>query len=52
LVFALALGMAKGGNTVALIAERAYELGRAMPVSAGYGSRAIASRFTATRPRA
>jgi ribose transport system substrate-binding protein len=37
LVFALALGMAKGVNTVALIADRAYELGRAMPVSAGYG---------------
>jgi ribose transport system substrate-binding protein len=33
----LALDMAKGGNTVALIADRAYELGRAMAVSAGYG---------------
>ncbi len=33
----LALDMAKGGNTFALIADRAYELGRAMARSAGYG---------------
>ena len=33
----LALDMAKGGNTVALIADKAYELGRAMALSAGYG---------------
>jgi ribose transport system substrate-binding protein len=33
----LALDMAKRGNTVALIADRAYELGRAMAKSAGYG---------------
>jgi ribose transport system substrate-binding protein len=29
--------MAKGGNTAALIADRAHELGRATAVSAGYG---------------
>jgi ribose transport system substrate-binding protein len=33
----LALDMAKGGNTVALIADKAYELGRAMAVSGAYG---------------
>jgi ribose transport system substrate-binding protein len=33
----LALDMAKGGNTVALVADRAYELGRAMARSAAYG---------------
>jgi ribose transport system substrate-binding protein len=33
----LALDMAKGGNTFALIADRAYELGQAMATSAGYG---------------
>jgi ribose transport system substrate-binding protein len=33
----LALDMARGGNTVALIADRAYELGRAMGKSAAYG---------------
>lgn len=33
----LALDMAKGGNTFALIADRAYELGRAMATSAAYG---------------
>jgi ribose transport system substrate-binding protein len=33
----LALDMAKGGNTVALVADRAYELGNAMAISAGYG---------------
>jgi ribose transport system substrate-binding protein len=33
----LALDMAKGGNTFALIADRAYELGRAMAKSAAYG---------------
>ena len=29
--------MAKGGQTFALIADRAYELGRAMAKSAAYG---------------
>ena len=33
----LALDMAKGGNTVALIADQAYELGRAMAKAAAYG---------------
>jgi ribose transport system substrate-binding protein len=33
----LALDMAKGGNTFALIADRAYELGQAMARSAAYG---------------
>jgi ribose transport system substrate-binding protein len=33
----LALDMAKRGSTFALIADRAYELGRAMARSAGYG---------------
>jgi ribose transport system substrate-binding protein len=33
----LALDMAKGGNTFSLIADRAYELGRAMAKSAAYG---------------
>jgi ribose transport system substrate-binding protein len=33
----LALDMARGGNTFALIADRAYELGRAMAKSAAYG---------------
>jgi len=33
----LALDMAKGGNTFALIADKAYDLGRAMAKSAAYG---------------
>jgi ribose transport system substrate-binding protein len=33
----LALDMAKGGNTFALIVDKAYELGRAMAKSAAYG---------------
>lgn len=33
----LALDMAKGGQTSALIADRAYDLGRAMAMSAAYG---------------
>jgi len=33
----LALDMAKGGNTFALIADKAYELGEAMAKSAAYG---------------
>jgi len=33
----LALDLAKGGNTFALIADKAYELGRAMAKSAAYG---------------
>jgi ribose transport system substrate-binding protein len=33
----LALDMAKGGNTFALIADKAYELGQAMANSAAYG---------------
>jgi ribose transport system substrate-binding protein len=33
----LALDMAKGGQTFALIADRAYDLGRAMATSAAYG---------------
>jgi ribose transport system substrate-binding protein len=33
----LALDMAKGGNTFALIADRAYQLGQAMAKSAAYG---------------
>jgi ribose transport system substrate-binding protein len=33
----LALDMAKGGNTFALVADKAYELGQAMARSAAYG---------------
>jgi ribose transport system substrate-binding protein len=33
----LALDMAKGGNTFALIVDKAYEIGRAMAKSAAYG---------------
>ena len=33
----LALDMAKGGHTFALIADKAYELGQAMAKSAAYG---------------
>ena len=33
----LALDMAKGGNTFALIADRPYDLGRAMAISSAYG---------------
>jgi ribose transport system substrate-binding protein len=33
----MALDMAKGGNTTALVVDRAYELGRAMATSAAYG---------------
>ena len=33
----LAIDMAQGGNTAALVADRAYELGRAMAKSAAYG---------------
>ena len=33
----LALDMAKGGNTFALVVDRPYELGRAMATSAAYG---------------
>ena len=33
----LALDMAQGGHTFALIADKAYELGRAMARSAAYG---------------
>jgi ribose transport system substrate-binding protein len=33
----LAIDMAKGGNTFALVADKAYELGRAMAKSAAYG---------------
>jgi ribose transport system substrate-binding protein len=33
----LALDMAKGGNTFALVADKAYELGRAMAKAAAYG---------------
>jgi len=33
----LALDMARGGNTFALIADQAYEIGRAMAKSAAYG---------------
>jgi ribose transport system substrate-binding protein len=33
----LALDMVKGGNTFALIADRPYDLGRAMAISAAYG---------------
>jgi ribose transport system substrate-binding protein len=33
----LSLDMAKGGNTFALVADKAYELGRAMAKSAAYG---------------
>lgn len=33
----LALDMAKGGNTFALIADKAYEIGQAMAKSAAYG---------------
>jgi ribose transport system substrate-binding protein len=33
----LALDMARGGNTAALVADKAYDLGRAMAVSAAYG---------------
>jgi ribose transport system substrate-binding protein len=33
----LALDLAKGGNTFALVVDKAYELGRAMATSAAYG---------------
>jgi ribose transport system substrate-binding protein len=33
----LALDMAKGGNTFAVVADKAYELGRAMAKAAAYG---------------
>jgi len=33
----LALDMAKGGHTFALIADKPYDLGRAMAISAAYG---------------
>jgi ribose transport system substrate-binding protein len=33
----LALDIAKGGNTFALVADKAYELGRAMAKAAAYG---------------
>jgi ribose transport system substrate-binding protein len=33
----LALDMARGGNTAALVADKAYDLGRAMALSAAYG---------------
>jgi ribose transport system substrate-binding protein len=33
----LALDLAKGGNTFALVADKAYELGHAMAMSAAYG---------------
>jgi len=29
--------MVKGGNVVAIVADKAYELGRAMATAAGYG---------------
>ncbi|HEY1943884.1 MAG TPA: substrate-binding domain-containing protein [Roseiarcus sp.] len=33
----IALDMVKGGNVVAIVADQAYELGRAMATAAGYG---------------
>ena len=33
----IALDMVKGGNVVAIVADQAYELGRAMAEAAGYG---------------
>ena len=33
----VALDMVKGGNVVAIVADKAYELGRAMATAAGYG---------------
>ena len=33
----VALDMVKGGNVVAIVADQAYELGRAMATAAGYG---------------
>ena len=33
----IALDMVKGGNVVAIVADKAYELGRAMATAAGYG---------------
>jgi ribose transport system substrate-binding protein len=52
----LALDMAKGGNTFALIADKAYELGQAMAKSAAYGllgkrapAFAVAAAMTITR---
>jgi ribose transport system substrate-binding protein len=33
----IALDMARGGNVTAIVADRAFELGRAMAIAAGYG---------------
>ena len=33
----IALDMVQGGNVVAIVADQAYELGRAMATAAGYG---------------
>ena len=33
----IALDMVKGGNVTAIVADQAYELGRAMATAAGYG---------------
>jgi ribose transport system substrate-binding protein len=33
----IALDMARGGNVIAIVADKAFELGRAMAIAAGYG---------------
>ena len=45
----LALDMARGGQTFALIVDRAYDLGRAMARSAAYG---LLGKGSAVRDRA
>ena len=52
----IALDMARGGNVTAIVADKAFELGRAMAVAAGYGllgktapAFAVAPALTITR---
>jgi ribose transport system substrate-binding protein len=52
----IALDLARGGNVTAIVADKAFELGRAMAVAAGYGllgkkapAFAVAPALTITR---
>jgi ribose transport system substrate-binding protein len=52
----IALDMARGGNVIAIVADKAFELGRAMAIAAGYGllgknapAFAVAPALTITR---
>ena len=42
--------MVKGGNVVAIVADQAYELGRAMATAAGYGLIERRRRPSSSRP--